>query len=110
MACSARAHCMLPSARHARMHLQRAPPMPTWRLSAKEVALFTRPSISAPEKFLVRAASSARSTSRPRNELVLILLVWICRGKRSAAWNRLVLILLVWISGGSEAGARSLEC
>lgn len=52
----------------------------TWRLSANDTALFTRPSISAPLKFLVRAASSARSTSLPRKELEDMREVWICGG------------------------------
>mmetsp|Transcript_5408 Transcript_5408/g.18801 ORF Transcript_5408/g.18801 Transcript_5408/m.18801 type:complete len:372 (+) Transcript_5408:694-1809(+) len=53
--------------------------MSTCRDSAKDVALFTRPSISAPEKFFVRCASQSRSTSGLRNSFVAILLVWILR-------------------------------
>lgn len=34
-----------------------------WRARAKDTALLTRPSISAPEKFFVRVARSRRSTS-----------------------------------------------
>mmetsp|Transcript_38179 Transcript_38179/g.73222 ORF Transcript_38179/g.73222 Transcript_38179/m.73222 type:complete len:244 (+) Transcript_38179:840-1571(+) len=51
----------------------------TWRLSAKDTALFTRPSISAPLKFLVSAASSPTSTPRSRNWLVSIMVVWMER-------------------------------
>mmetsp|Transcript_10387 Transcript_10387/g.34158 ORF Transcript_10387/g.34158 Transcript_10387/m.34158 type:complete len:326 (+) Transcript_10387:1338-2315(+) len=41
--------------------------MSTWRVSAKEVALRTKPSSSAPLKFFVRSASAERFTSAPRN-------------------------------------------
>ena len=47
----------------------------TCLFSAKEDALLTRPSISAPLKFLVISASLARSTSLPKKLLVCILLV-----------------------------------
>ena len=39
----------------------------TWRFRAKEVALLTSPSISAPLKFFVRAAGTA-PTSMPQNK------------------------------------------
>mmetsp|Transcript_9598 Transcript_9598/g.19890 ORF Transcript_9598/g.19890 Transcript_9598/m.19890 type:complete len:263 (-) Transcript_9598:499-1287(-) len=51
----------------------------SWRLRAKEVADLTSPSISAPLKFLVMAASSSTRTSRPRNWLPSILAVWMWR-------------------------------
>mmetsp|Transcript_20864 Transcript_20864/g.62363 ORF Transcript_20864/g.62363 Transcript_20864/m.62363 type:complete len:303 (-) Transcript_20864:1220-2128(-) len=51
----------------------------TLRLRAYATASLTRPSISAPLKFLVDSASFSRSTSRSRNELDAILLVWILR-------------------------------
>jgi len=64
--------------------------MSTWRLSAKLAADLTRPSISAPLKFRQRAASSARSTSRPRNEFSAMRPVWIWRRRaaRSGAGRR----------------------
>mmetsp|Transcript_18438 Transcript_18438/g.48131 ORF Transcript_18438/g.48131 Transcript_18438/m.48131 type:complete len:280 (-) Transcript_18438:868-1707(-) len=51
----------------------------TCRCSANETALFTSPSISAPEKFFVRSAKLMISTSFPRKEFSNILLVWILR-------------------------------
>mmetsp|Transcript_7622 Transcript_7622/g.23203 ORF Transcript_7622/g.23203 Transcript_7622/m.23203 type:complete len:246 (-) Transcript_7622:771-1508(-) len=51
----------------------------TCRLSANEVALLTSPSISAPLKFFVRAARSARSTSPPRKPDFFCLAVWMPR-------------------------------
>mmetsp|Transcript_23273 Transcript_23273/g.59477 ORF Transcript_23273/g.59477 Transcript_23273/m.59477 type:complete len:408 (-) Transcript_23273:1022-2245(-) len=51
----------------------------TCLLSAYAVASLTRPSISAPLKFLVTSARCCRSTSREMNEFSLILDVWILR-------------------------------
>lgn len=52
-------------------------PTLTCRLKAKLVALLTKPPISAPEKFLVNDASSAKSTSFAMTPLFFILDVWI---------------------------------
>eukprot|EP00732_Lithocolla_globosa_P002726 Lithocolla_globosa_v1_NODE_1889_length_2271_cov_14.911101.p4 type:complete len:129 gc:universal NODE_1889_length_2271_cov_14.911101:785-1171(+) len=54
------------------------PPL-TCREKAKEVADFTKPSSSAPLKFLVNDANSSKSTSSSHKPLALILLVWMRR-------------------------------
>lgn len=51
----------------------------TCRLNAKLVALLIKPPISAPEKFLVEAASSFRSTSVSITPFLRILEVWMLR-------------------------------
>mmetsp|Transcript_2610 Transcript_2610/g.9462 ORF Transcript_2610/g.9462 Transcript_2610/m.9462 type:complete len:235 (-) Transcript_2610:740-1444(-) len=51
----------------------------TWRFSAKDVALLTRPSSSAPLKFFVLLASQSRSTSEAKNWLDSACEVWIFR-------------------------------
>lgn len=51
----------------------------TWRLKANDEADLTKPPISAPEKFLVKLASSRTSTSLSMTLFSRIFEVWIFR-------------------------------